>query len=82
LDTFRIASVAGRFEPDVENRFLHPALLGRLEGPATNAGIEATGAGLAGLSRGFSLPSLIAIWSSKIAELDFSRRLRRPPQEA
>jgi hypothetical protein len=39
-------------------------------GPATLASFETAGTGLAGISRGFSRPAPIEIWSSKIARLD------------
>jgi hypothetical protein len=39
-------------------------------GLATLACFETAGAGLAGISRGFSRPAPIAIWSCKIARLD------------
>jgi hypothetical protein len=44
---------------------------------ATNACIETAGAGLAGISRGFSRPAPIAIWSSKVAKLENSAISRR-----
>ena len=72
---FRFGTDAGRIEYNAVPDFLRS--MGAFESckkcPAANSCIGAAGAGLAGVSRGFSRPAPIAIGSSETAHLGLSK---------